>query len=190
MTSKLIKDYVKVYNNFLDEDTCLATIESLENNDWEKHHFYAERSSEHITYDTDLSVSMPRDSQQTMVNNKIWFAIERYILKDFEEFTPHFTGWEGYSEVRFNRYDEATEMQIHCDHIKSLFTGDKRGIPILSVVGVLNDDYEGGEFIMWQDTKIELPAGSIMIFPSNFMYPHKVTPVTKGVRYSYVSWVW
>jgi predicted 2-oxoglutarate/Fe(II)-dependent dioxygenase YbiX len=44
--------------------------------------------------------------------------------------------------------------------------------------------------VFWQDQKIELKAGSIMIFPSNFLYPHKVVEVTKGVRYSYVSWVW
>ena len=54
----------------------------------------------------------------------------------------------------------------------------------------LNDDYEGGDFIMWETEKIELPQGSIMIFPSNFMYPHKVTPVTEGTRYSYVSWTY
>jgi predicted 2-oxoglutarate/Fe(II)-dependent dioxygenase YbiX len=54
----------------------------------------------------------------------------------------------------------------------------------------MNEDYEGGDFIMWETEKIELPQGSIMIFPSNFMYPHKVTPVTSGTRYSYVSWTY
>jgi len=190
MTSKLIKDYVKVYNDFLDKETCDVTIKSLENNDWSKHHFYDTRADNQISFENDLSVTMPKDSLQDIIHNKIWFAIERYILHDFAEFKDHFNGWEGYSQVRFNRYDEETEMRFHCDHISSLFTGERRGIPVLSVVGVLNDDYEGGEFIMWRDTKIELPAGSIMIFPSNFLYPHEVTRVTKGSRYSYVSWVW
>jgi predicted 2-oxoglutarate/Fe(II)-dependent dioxygenase YbiX len=54
----------------------------------------------------------------------------------------------------------------------------------------LNDDYEGGELVFWESETIKLKAGSIMIFPSNFMYPHKVMPVTKGTRYSYVSWAW
>jgi predicted 2-oxoglutarate/Fe(II)-dependent dioxygenase YbiX len=130
------------------------------------------------------------DYYQNLINEKIWYAIERYVLHDFVEFKDYFSGWEGYSAVRFNRYDENTEMQYHCDHIKSMFLGERRGIPILSIVGVLNDDYEGGDFKLWQDTKINLPAGSIVIFPSNFLYPHEVTPVTKGVRYSYVSWVW
>jgi len=28
----------------------------------------------------------------------------------------------------------------------------------------------------------------MLIWPSNFMYPHLVKPVTKGIRYSVVSW--
>ena len=31
---------------------------------------------------------------------------------------------------------------LHADHIHSMFDGEKKGIPILSVLGVLNDDYE------------------------------------------------
>jgi predicted 2-oxoglutarate/Fe(II)-dependent dioxygenase YbiX len=81
-------------------------------------------------------------------------------------------------------------MKEHCDHIHSMFDGTRKGIPSLSILGSLNNDYEGGELVFWQDQKIELKAGSIMIFPSNFLYPHKVVEVTKGVRYSYVSWVW
>jgi predicted 2-oxoglutarate/Fe(II)-dependent dioxygenase YbiX len=81
-------------------------------------------------------------------------------------------------------------MEWHCDHIHDLFDGERKGVPILSIVGVLNDDYEGGEFVMWDNEKIELSAGSVMIFPSNFMYPHAVMPVISGTRHSFVSWVW
>ena len=60
----------------------------------------------------------------------------------------------------------------------------------LTLLGTLNDDYEGGEFVIWGDKEVEIPPGSIAVFPSNFLYPHKVNPVISGVRYSYVSWVW
>jgi predicted 2-oxoglutarate/Fe(II)-dependent dioxygenase YbiX len=71
-----------------------------------------------------------------------------------------------------------------------MFDGERKGIPILSCLGLLNDDYEGGEFIMFDDMKIDFKKGDLLIFPSNFLYPHKVQPVTKGTRYSYISWVW
>ena len=59
----------------------------------------------------------------------------------------------------------------------------------LSAIYFVNDDYEGGEFYLI-DEKTDLSKGDIIIFPSNFMYPHKVEPVTKGIRYSYISWIW
>jgi predicted 2-oxoglutarate/Fe(II)-dependent dioxygenase YbiX len=37
---------------------------------------------------------------------------------------------------------------------------------------------------------IPLEQGDLLIFPSNFLYPHKVQPVKKGIRYSYISFVW
>ena len=81
-------------------------------------------------------------------------------------------------------------MAKHCDHIHDMFDGQMKGIPTLSIVGILNDDYEGGEFIMFDDYHVELPKGAIMVFPSNFLYPHKVEPVTKGTRHTFVSWVY
>ena len=38
-------------------------------------------------------------------------------------------------------------MKEHQDHIHSIFDGNEKGIPILSIVGNLNDDFEGSEFI-------------------------------------------
>jgi predicted 2-oxoglutarate/Fe(II)-dependent dioxygenase YbiX len=70
-----------------------------------------------------------------------------------------------------------------------MFDGERKGIPILTVLGVLNDDYEGGEFILI-DEKINLSKGDMLVFPSNFMFPHKVEPVTKGTRYTFISWIW
>jgi hypothetical protein len=33
-------------------------------------------------------------------------------------------------------------------------------------------------------------TGDVIIFPSTFLYPHKVNEVKKGIRYSFVSWAW
>ena len=52
------------------------------------------------------------------------------------------------------------------------------------------NDYEGGEFVMFDDYEIKFKSGDLIIFPSIFLYPHLVKPVKKGTRYSFVSWVW
>jgi hypothetical protein len=185
-----VKDYVKIYDNFLDSDLCKTAVEELKDNSWEKHSFYRAQNNDFISYEDDLATSYSNTENGTIIEKKIWFAIEQYILKDFSECSPWFNGWNGYTKVRFNKYDAGTKMALHCDHIHSMFDGNRKGIPTLSVLGALNDDYEGGDLIFWNSEKIELKAGQIMLFPSNFMYPHTVTTVTKGTRYSYVSWVW
>jgi len=54
---------------------------------------------------------------------------------------------------------------------------------------ILNDDFEGGEFAFFdRELNYKLKKGSCIMFPSNFMYPHEVLPVTKGTRYSIITW--
>jgi Rps23 Pro-64 3,4-dihydroxylase Tpa1-like proline 4-hydroxylase len=53
----------------------------------------------------------------------------------------------------------------------------------------LNDDYEGGEFAFFdRELVYKLKKGDALMFPSNFMYPHEIMPVTSGTRYSIVTW--
>ena len=92
-----------------------------------------------------------------------------------------------FSPIRFNKYPIGTTMREHYDHIHSIFDGKMKGVPIVSIVANLNEDYEGAEFYC-RGRKIELKTGDILLFPSNFMYPHEVKETKKGVRYSFVSW--
>jgi Rps23 Pro-64 3,4-dihydroxylase Tpa1-like proline 4-hydroxylase len=60
---------------------------------------------------------------------------------------------------------------------------------VLSVVTYLNDDYEGGEIeFVNSNVKIKPPAGSIIFFPSNFLYVHEVHKMTSGQRYALPYW--
>ena len=185
-----VKDYMKIYDNFLDLDFCKTVVEEIQTNSWQKHTFYRAGSNDFISFDDDLAISYANSENGNIINKKIWSGIEQYIMKDFSSFRDWFNSWNGYSHLRFNKYDVGTKMKLHCDHIHSMFDGTRKGIPVLSILGALNDDYEGGDLVFWYSEKIELKAGQLMIFPSNFMYPHTVTTVTKGTRYSYVSWVW
>lgn len=186
-----VKDYLKIYDNFLDAKTCEGLVKELESTDWTQHSFYQPQGEKYVSFEKELSICYNANSKLTVaLQHKIWFAIEKYILRDFSDFKEWFSGWNGYTQVRFNRYNVDTRMKLHCDHIHSMFDGSRKGIPTLSILGSLNDDYEGGDLIFWESEKIKLKAGQIMVFPSNFMYPHRVDEVTKGTRYSYVSWAW
>lgn len=58
----------------------------------------------------------------------------------------------------------------------------------ISMSVTLNDDFDGGELAFFITGEFTVPptAGQAIAFPS-FM-PHAVTPVTKGERWSLVSW--
>tara|TARA_B110000503_G_scaffold24933_1_gene39300 strand:- start:19713 stop:20369 length:657 start_codon:yes stop_codon:yes gene_type:complete len=60
---------------------------------------------------------------------------------------------------------------------------------LISTVSYLNDDYTGGEIEFRQsNVKIKPEAGSIIFFPSNFLYIHEVMPMIDGTRYSMPHW--
>jgi hypothetical protein len=95
-----------------------------------------------------------------------------------------------FSAIRFNRYSPGQIMRQHHDHIHSLWNTQDAGIPVLSFILNLNDDYEGADLYFWDDYIVPLGKGDIIMFPSLFLYPHGVTEATRGRRFSAVSWGW
>lgn len=190
--NKNLKDYVCIYRETFSSSYCDLVLEEINKLDWQKHsyaRFTADSDLEQSQFENELDVTYQSFSQTNAMTADIWKVVNRYVLHDMNPNENGFNGWQGFTLPRFNRYLPGTLMRTHCDHIKGIFDGERKGIPILSIVGSLNDGYEGGEFLMWGEP-VELKKGDIMVFPSNFLYPHSVTPVTSGVRYSFVSWVW
>ena len=52
----------------------------------------------------------------------------------------------------------------------------------------INDDYDGGELCFWDEHNVEKHANSMHVSPSNHLFMHEVKPVTKGTRYSVITW--
>jgi hypothetical protein len=174
--------YVRHWPNFFESIDCRRVVRDLRS--WEPHRY--ERSDGVPIETGGGSVSWKHPPSAKVFQEGVWHAIDQYV----SEFSRNgFTGWSGYNIVRFNRYDPGQGMEDHVDHIHSLFDGERRGIPALTIVGLLNDDFTGGEFRVC-DNILPLETGSVVIFPSVFLYPHSVAPVLTGTRYSWVSWAW
>lgn len=93
-----------------------------------------------------------------------------------------------WNQVDILKYSENGKYEIHTDHDSTQVRG------VTAIIN-LNDEYEGGNFVFFDPMKkgevvktIELKKGSVLFFPSNFLYPHSIQPVTKGTRYSLVAW--
>lgn len=183
-------DYVQVYNNVLSPELCKEAEACLELSSWDKHEYHSHSEGRIISYEDDLYITYSANGMENKLTSLMWTYIYKYVVEFLGPFTDEwFNSWKSYALVRFNKYPVGTRMKTHCDHIHSLFDGTRKGIPILTILGAINDNYEGGELIICGE-KVPLMAGSVVIFPSNFLYPHEVKPVTSGTRYSYVTWAW
>ena len=117
--------------------------------------------------------------------NDIKAAFEYTIKKYSEEHELFFA--IHHTDFRANKYSEGGFMSKHCDNIHHSH-GQKYGFPQVSSLLFLNDNYEGGEFVV-ADEVYNTKKGSALIFPSNFMFPHEVKPITKGIRWSIIAWI-
>jgi hypothetical protein len=86
--------------------------------------------------------------------------------------------WEAFN---FIKYVPGHHFMEHHDHGFSYNC-------TVSLVGYINDDYEGGElYFRLQDLNIKPKAGDLYIFPSTYMYPHQAKVVKSGTKYSLVT---
>ena len=184
--NKNLTDYIKIYRNHLPIEVCNSTVDYLNLCNFEVHQFYNTTGEPDMHLNASSSLYEPTPSNSILMEYT-WKAINQYVT---EIKALGFNSWTGFTPPKFNKYDPNTYMREHCDHIHSMFDGIRKGIPTLTVIGGLNNTYTGGNLTMFGGEDYALDTGDVIVFPSNFMYPHAAAPVITGVRYSYVSWVW
>lgn len=109
------------------------------------------------------------------------FICASKALKEYRALFPEVASEidTGYGLLRYNK------DQFYTQHTDS-FLNQQRSV---SCSFLLNDDYIGGEFAFFdKEIIIRGPKGSIIMFPSNFMFPHEIMPVISGTRYSIITW--
>lgn len=190
-----LKNFI-YHRNVIPKELCNEIIDSTNKDTWETHAWYNVEEDSRSSHDEkELDVLFP--------NKEVTGKLFNYIVSSFQDYGDYCVEVTDQEDIfafsglisnccppRLNRYNTGTIMRPHFDHIHSLFDGQNKGIPVLSLIGVLNDEYTGGELTFFEDYKIETKAGDIIIFPSCFLYPHSVQEVTQGSRYSFVSWGW
>jgi hypothetical protein len=110
------------------------------------------------------------------VKNPMVECLKDYKLKYFLIDDLNDTAWI------FLRYGEDQQFGNHMDDGPICNR-------MVSVTAYLNDDYDNGE-IFFQNFNVSYKPkkGDILVFPSNFLYVHRVNPVKNGIRYAVVNW--
>jgi predicted 2-oxoglutarate/Fe(II)-dependent dioxygenase YbiX len=180
-----LRDYIVVFENIIPNELCDEILE--------------EYNSDKNWINTSVSGGVNRDirrcdainisenfvieqnqEKRKKIDDKMFNCAGEAIKKYNEKFKhAHIQGDSGYTLLR---YQEGEFYSEHTDH----FLQQPR---IVSCSFTLNEDFEGGEFGFFNRELIyKPPKGSALMFPSNFLYPHEVMPVTRRVRYSIITW--
>ena len=130
-----------------------------------------------------IFLSTMQEDHQKKLDKDIHNILSNMVLEYIEQVGPSdqlvIKSDSGYDLLRYKEGDYYQEhVDHHPDYVRSI-----------SCSVMLNDDYEGGRFSFWDDElSFKLKKAEVIFFPSNFMFPHQITEVTKGTRYSLVTW--
>ena len=191
----LLDECIYVAEKIIPADLCDSIVKDIETREWQPHTWYTvETGEKHSEKTMELDVQNATPELQKVLGNYVVEAGRKYN-QNYTYRHPSCVEKTGqimtqFCLIRFNRYAPGQIMRQHMDHIQSLFDGKIKGIPVLSFILNFNDDYEGADLFFWEDTIVKLGKGDIIMFPSNFLFPHGVTEATKGKRYSGVCWAW
>ena len=129
-----------------------------------------------------------RTSDQLFFDNQAPFASARvkdYFIKSVNDYMEKYgipiTQDEGLTLLK---YSESKKYDFHFDADWTMYR-------VLSALIYLNpSEYDGGEtYFKLFDLKVKPEKPSIVLFPSNYAYVHSAMPVTKGIKYVFVSWM-
>jgi predicted 2-oxoglutarate/Fe(II)-dependent dioxygenase YbiX len=182
---KQLTDYIVVLENVIPNDLMAAIHrEYINSNDW-----VLATTAEGLNSQTRncstiglsfSSIIQKNPVLRTNIDNEIHIATKKIVAKYRGKFSKLVINSDtGYDLLRYET------GQFYVEHTDS-FENMPR---MLSCSIALNDDYEGGEFAFFgRELTHKVPKGGAILFPSNFMYPHEIMPVTSGTRYSIITW--
>lgn len=180
-----LQDYIVVMNNILPPPITEEVLAEYKNSsDWVVATVGSGERKDIRNCET-IGISFQNVIQKNqIIRQKIDKAIYGVAAQAMKEYLRRFTHLviekdTGYELLRYKRGEFYTQ---HTDN----HAATPRAV---SCSFALNDDYEGGEFAFFdRELVYKLKKGSCIMFPSNFMYPHEIMPVTSGTRYSIVTW--
>ena len=171
----MLKQYFQLFEKALPLEFCDYLVKSI---DWQE--------EAKVRRDGNILEPESRISQISWLEtmSPIGCIAQSYILAANETWGYNLTNIE---KVQMTKYAVNGHYNWHIDSFEPNEKNEQRK---LSISILLNDDFEGGGLEVQTNTvqSVLKSKGDIVVFPSFLM--HKVVPVTKGTRYTAVSWAY
>lgn len=184
-----MEDYVKKYDNFLNQDLCKELVEDIK------------KYPSVLEFDGHLSDLLRKGKflNTFLSTNEFTIKIEKLIEESISKLVKKYTKdvrplYYAYGD-KFNhytyhilKYNSDDYFKIHHDHYAETLNYSR----LLTACIYLNEDYVGGELEFpsaGMDKEYTFNTGDAIIFPSHWMFYHGVKPIISGERYVIIMWI-
>ena len=179
-----MKEYIVVVKNAVPLELCDSILKEYQNTkEWEitltaNNSNEKERNCDSIKISHSLVIN--HNAKRKEIDNKLYESASKCINKYNNKFK--YAGVQQDTGYELLRYQTGGFYKEHTDS----YLQEPR---LISCSFALNDNYKGGEFAFFDnEIQYKLSKGDALMFPSTFTYPHQILPVTKGIRYSIITW--
>jgi predicted 2-oxoglutarate/Fe(II)-dependent dioxygenase YbiX len=175
----LIKEDIAIVDNFVSKKEAKNMIDffKMEEQQWGPIAFYGSQGMGFAPKDERLLQFNLEENFFENLRNKFKNSCEVFFERKLKSNTSHAQKWEigGFA----NPHSDSSDLD-----------GNLNSFQINKYVGILylNDDYEGGVlYFPDHDIKIKPKSGDFVMFPGGIENVHGVSEITKGSRYTMVS---
>lgn len=188
-----LSDYIKVID-LLSESECDYILDCIDKKKYITEFYdakvYDEKGSDAIIYHSSRNnlqtFIKPGSELDNLIYSKISEGYQKWLsLISLDQSQKVFFQNFNDTGYQINKYEIGQYYNYHVDNSVT-HNNENR---VVSIVIYINDDYEGGElqfpFYTYKPCK-----GQGILFPSDWLYPHKSCPILKGVKYSIVTWLY
>jgi hypothetical protein len=184
-----IKNFIKIYDEVLPWKTLSNLIRFANISNFFETQVGGGKESK-TNFNIRKTYALPLSNLHNSISNVHWFnLLQSYFNKNLKQyqFDVNILDYEYKQifDIEILKYENTGFYTWHVDHFAD--------IPrTMSCILLLNNDYEGGNLCFRNpdgsgEWEVEVKPNRMIIWPSNFLYPHTVKPVTKGKRYSVVA---
>lgn len=198
-----LTDFIKIYDGYFPEDLCDDIVHEYKgSSEWSQSRVGTKADLEANTRTSyTLFISDPDSIEiNTVKRKKLDERIFNCLGSVIEEYSSTFPYTyvsvdNGYHLLRYTPnqyYREHSDYfpiigsETSYEYFRSI---NSRQISCIVTLSAPEKDFLGGGTSFFNDTyRVTASKGTVLMFPSNFMFPHQALPVVSGVRYSLVTW--
>jgi len=186
-----IKNFIKIYDTVLPWNVLTNLIRFSNNSKFQESRIGGQDGTGIIDFNVRRVHQLPVTNTDNSLSKVHWCNLLTYFfnrnLKKYKSDANILDyNYTKILNVDILKYENTGFYTWHVDHFSE--------IPrTMSCILLLNNDYEGGNLCFRNpdgsgEWEIDVKPNRMIIWPSTFLFPHTVKPVTKGIRYSVVAW--